>query len=68
MKADIKGVKVLFNFGASGDLVRQIAAGAPVDSSGLPWPGHSSGGPAFSSLMSPFRPWIIPCVWNCKNF
>ena len=26
-----KGVKVLFNFGASGDLVRQIEAGAPVD-------------------------------------
>ncbi len=23
--------KVLFNFGASGDLVRQIAGGAPVD-------------------------------------
>ncbi len=26
-----KGVKVLFNFGASGDLVRQIEGGAPVD-------------------------------------
>jgi molybdate transport system substrate-binding protein len=26
-----KGVRVLFNFGASGDLVRQITAGAPVD-------------------------------------
>jgi len=26
-----KGVKVLFNFGASGDLARQIEAGAPVD-------------------------------------
>ncbi len=26
-----KGVKVLFNFGASGDLARQITAGAPVD-------------------------------------
>jgi molybdate transport system substrate-binding protein len=26
-----KGIKVLFNFGASGDLMRQIAAGAPVD-------------------------------------
>jgi molybdate transport system substrate-binding protein len=26
-----KGVRVLFNFGASGDLVRQIIAGAPVD-------------------------------------
>jgi molybdate transport system substrate-binding protein len=26
-----KGVRVLFNFGASGDLVRQIVGGAPVD-------------------------------------
>ncbi|MEW6586738.1 MAG: molybdate ABC transporter substrate-binding protein [Nitrospirota bacterium] len=26
-----KGVKVIFNFGASGDLVRQIEGGAPVD-------------------------------------
>jgi molybdate transport system substrate-binding protein len=26
-----KGVKILFNFGASGDLMRQIAGGAPVD-------------------------------------
>lgn len=26
-----KGVKMLFNFGASGDLARQIEAGAPVD-------------------------------------
>ena len=26
-----KGVKVSFNFGASGDLVRQIEGGAPVD-------------------------------------
>lgn len=26
-----KEIKVLFNFGASGDLMRQIAAGAPVD-------------------------------------
>jgi len=26
-----KGVKVMFNFGASGDLVRQIEGGAPVD-------------------------------------
>ncbi len=26
-----KGLKVLFNFGASGDLMRQITAGAPVD-------------------------------------
>ncbi len=26
-----KGVKVVFNFGASGDLVRQVEGGAPVD-------------------------------------
>ena len=26
-----KGVKVIFNFGASGDLARQIEGGAPVD-------------------------------------
>jgi molybdate transport system substrate-binding protein len=26
-----KGIKVYFNFGASGDLIRQIAGGAPVD-------------------------------------
>lgn len=30
-EAEKKGVKVWFNFGASGDLVRQIEAGAPVD-------------------------------------
>ena len=26
-----KGIKVVFNFGASGDLIRQIEVGAPVD-------------------------------------
>jgi molybdate transport system substrate-binding protein len=31
METRQKGHKVLFNFGASGDLMRQIAAGAPVD-------------------------------------
>jgi molybdate transport system substrate-binding protein len=31
MEARQKGLKVLFNFGASGDLMRQIASGAPVD-------------------------------------
>jgi molybdate transport system substrate-binding protein len=30
-EAEHKGVKVTFNFGASGDLVRQIEGGAPVD-------------------------------------
>lgn len=30
-EAKYKGVKVSFNFGASGDLVRQIEGGAPVD-------------------------------------
>lgn len=30
-EAKYKGVKVIFNFGASGDLVRQIEGGAPVD-------------------------------------
>jgi len=30
-EAKYKGVKVTFNFGASGDLVRQIEGGAPVD-------------------------------------
>lgn len=30
-EAKSKGVKVVFNFGASGDLVRQIEGGAPVD-------------------------------------